>query len=96
MTPAAPARDVSRLLIVLPNWVGDVVMASPVLAALRSHFQDTEITFLMRPYVREIVEGCGWNDQAISRLPGVACERCRRCATSFDVSRNAASTARCC
>jgi ADP-heptose:LPS heptosyltransferase len=27
-----------RVLVVLPNWVGDVVLATPVLAALRAHF----------------------------------------------------------
>src|SRR5262249_49402650 len=43
----------------------DVVMASPVLAALRTHFADAKITFLMRPYVREIVEGCGWHDDEL-------------------------------
>ncbi len=51
-----------KILIALPNWVGDVVMASPVLAALRAHYRSAQITYLMRPYVREIVDGCGWHD----------------------------------
>lgn len=51
-----------RLLVALPNWVGDVVLATPVLAALREHLRAARITFLMRPYVREIVAGAGWHD----------------------------------
>jgi heptosyltransferase-2 len=48
--------------VAIPNWVGDVVLATPVLAALRSHFAGTQITYLMRPYVAEIVAGGGWHD----------------------------------
>lgn len=54
-----------RLLVVVPNWVGDVVLASPVLAALRRHFRTTRITFLMRPYVAEITRGCDWSDDEL-------------------------------
>jgi heptosyltransferase-2 len=53
------------LLVVLPNWMGDVVLASPTLAALRAHFTSSKITFLLRPYVREIVSGCGWHDDLV-------------------------------
>ncbi len=55
-----------RILIVVPNWVGDVVMASPVLAALRAHFTQARITYLLRPYVAEIVDGCGWHDDIVA------------------------------
>lgn len=57
--------SIRRLLVVLPNWVGDVVMATPVLAALRTHLAGASITFLMRPYVREITAGGDWNDEAL-------------------------------
>ncbi|MFT7462822.1 MAG: heptosyltransferase-2 [Pseudohongiellaceae bacterium] len=33
-----------RLLVRLPNWIGDVVMATPALAALRRHWPATHIT----------------------------------------------------
>lgn len=63
---SAPAESpVGRLLLVLPNWVGDVVLATPVLAALRAHFAAARITYLMRAYVSEIVDGCGWHDDAV-------------------------------
>ncbi|MBL8877549.1 MAG: lipopolysaccharide heptosyltransferase II [Phycisphaerales bacterium] len=54
-----------RLLVVLPNWVGDVVLATPVLAALRKSLAEAHICYLHRPYVGEIVAGCGWHDQSI-------------------------------
>lgn len=54
-----------RILVVLPNWVGDVVLATPVLAALRAHFCEARITYLLRPYVREILDGGDWHDAVI-------------------------------
>jgi heptosyltransferase II len=61
MTKEAPGPP-RRLLVAIPNWVGDVVLATPVLAALRAHFPQAQIAYLMRPYVAEIVAGCGWHD----------------------------------
>lgn len=58
-------RSWRRILVVIPNWVGDVVLATPVLAALREHFRDAHITYLLRAYVGEIVAGCGWHDSAV-------------------------------
>ena len=43
MTPIAPS-EVRRLLIRLPNWLGDSVMALPTLRALRKGLSGTEIT----------------------------------------------------
>lgn len=41
------------------------MLATPTLAAIRRHFRDSQITYLMRDYVREITEGCGWHDDEI-------------------------------
>ena len=51
-----------RILVVIPNWVGDVVLATPVLAALREHFPSARITYLMRRYVADVLDGGGWHD----------------------------------
>lgn len=40
-----------KILIRGPNWVGDAVLAIPALKAVRSHFPETEITLLVRPWV---------------------------------------------
>jgi len=55
-------QSVGKLLVVIPNWVGDVVMATPTLAALRHRFAQAEIGFLMRRYVAEVVAGGEWHD----------------------------------
>ncbi len=54
-----------RLLVVIPNWVGDVVLATPVLAALRARFREARITYLLRSYVSEVVAGGGWHDDEV-------------------------------
>lgn len=51
--------------MVIPNWVGDVVLATPALAALRAGHPDARITFLMRRYVGDVLDGCGWHDDAL-------------------------------
>lgn len=62
----APAHETgSRVLVVIPNWVGDVVLATPVLAALRAHYAGGHVSFLMRRYVAEVVAGGGWHDDEL-------------------------------
>ena len=55
-----------KLAIVLPSWIGDVVMATPTLRALRNHFDSgTTITGIMRPYVAKVLAGTPWLDRTI-------------------------------
>lgn len=56
------SATVKRLLVVPPNWVGDVVLASPALAALRRRFSTAHITYLLRANLGAIVAGAGWHD----------------------------------
>jgi heptosyltransferase-2 len=51
--------------IVLPNWIGDVVMATPALRALRERFPDARLTGIMRPYVDEVLAGTNWLDEML-------------------------------
>jgi heptosyltransferase II len=44
----------SRVAVVMPSWVGDAVMATPVLGALRSHLPGAEIIGVMRPGLDEL------------------------------------------
>jgi len=54
---------IERVAVFLPNWVGDAVMATPTLRALRGHFgAGVEITGIMRPHVEEVVRGTPWLD----------------------------------
>jgi len=50
--------------IFLPNWVGDVVMATPTLRALRKHFgKDATLIGIMKPAVTEVLAGTSWLDE---------------------------------
>ena len=47
--------------VFLPNWVGDVVMATPTLRALRKYFgKDATLIGIMKPYVNEVLAGTSW------------------------------------
>ena len=53
----------SRLVVFLPNWVGDAVMATPTLRALRKRFgRGAEIIGIMKPPVAEVLRGTPWLD----------------------------------
>lgn len=49
--------DAARILVRSPTWVGDVVMATPALRALRRGFPSAEIVFEGRPFMRELLAG---------------------------------------
>ena len=46
-----------RIGIFLPTWVGDVVMATPTVRALRTGFPDVELIGVMRPIMVELLAG---------------------------------------
>ena len=54
-----------RLGVFLPNWVGDVVMATPALRALRSYVGGGTMIGVMRPYVAEVLGGSAWFDETV-------------------------------
>ena len=49
-------ESIRRLVVRLPNWVGDVVHSLPALAALRAHFPSAHITALARGEVGALLE----------------------------------------
>src|SRR5262245_40269354 len=54
-----------NLAVFLPNWVGDAVMATPALRALRGHFPTAKIIGVLKPYVAGVLEGAPWLDEHI-------------------------------
>ena len=58
-----------KTAVFLPNWVGDAVMATPALAAIRSQGVDGEVVGVLRPYVGEVLEGTGLVDRVIEWDP---------------------------
>jgi len=59
-----------KILIVQPNWVGDAVMATPTLRAIRELFPQSHISYLMRRYVKDLYSGMPWADQLITYRTG--------------------------
>jgi len=59
-----------KILVVQPSWVGDAVMATPTLRAVRELFPDSHISYLMRRYVKQLYSGMPWADQIISYRTG--------------------------
>jgi len=71
--------DVQRILIRLPNWIGDVVMATPALRAIRKQFARAHITVMVKPYAREVIEPGPWYDEIVEApLTRASCRRLRR------------------
>jgi heptosyltransferase-2 len=49
-----------RIALFLPNWIGDVVMATPAVRAVRDHFPQAELLAVCKPYVAGVVAGSPW------------------------------------
>jgi heptosyltransferase-2 len=54
---AAIAAEARTLAVIMPTWVGDVVMATPVLRALREHRPDATIHVLCTPGHEHLLDG---------------------------------------
>jgi heptosyltransferase-2 len=54
-----------RVAVFLPNWVGDAVMATPALRALREHFAGAHFVGVLKPYVAGVLEGSPWMDELV-------------------------------
>lgn len=62
---AGIAVSFKNILIVGPSWVGDVVMATGPLAAVRRAFPGARITILLKPGRDRILEGSGDLDEVL-------------------------------
>ena len=59
-----------RLLIRMPNWLGDAVMATPVLDNLRRSLPDWEISLLLKPEFRSLFQADPRVEGLIDYRPG--------------------------
>lgn len=62
-------HSIRRLLIIMPTWVGDVVMTTPTLRALRALLPDTHITALVKANVRPLLDSCPYVDRIVTIRP---------------------------
>lgn len=54
-----------RIGVVLPNWVGDLAMATPALRTLRKHLPQARIIGIARPYLTSLLDGTPWLDNIL-------------------------------
>jgi heptosyltransferase II len=80
-TLATCRHKIMNIAVFLPNWVGDVVMATPALRALRQTHAQARIIGVCKPYVAGVLDGAPWFDglefldrcgPRQNRWPGVA------------------------
>lgn len=53
-------ENIRKIIIRSPNWVGDVVMATPAFRCIRENFPEAEITLVLKTYVQNLIEGTPW------------------------------------
>ena len=63
-----------KIVVFCPNWVGDVVMATPTFECLRQNFPKARIIAFVRKYARGVISDGPWFDQIVEchdkTLPG--------------------------
>jgi heptosyltransferase-2 len=52
-----------RVALFVPNWVGDVVMATPAIRAIRERFSHAQLVGFGRAYVADVLSGNPWFDE---------------------------------
>ncbi len=57
LNTAAPVIAASRIVVIMPNWLGDGVMATPFLRALRGVYPAAHIAAVARPLVAPVLVG---------------------------------------
>jgi heptosyltransferase-2 len=60
------AGRVEKLLVRAVNWVGDAVMTTPAIGAIRESFPQAEITVLANPLVSQLFSPHEWVDRVIT------------------------------
>ncbi|MBX3303310.1 MAG: lipopolysaccharide heptosyltransferase II [Nitrospira sp.] len=55
-----------RILVRVPNWIGDAVMCEPALRGLRSLFPGAELTILAKPSIAELYTGYSGLDHVLA------------------------------
>jgi lipopolysaccharide heptosyltransferase II len=71
MTPPDP-RHVRRILIRANNWIGDVVMISPAVRAIRRRFPEARVAMVGKRWVLDALRGAPQYDELIEYDPAGA------------------------
>jgi heptosyltransferase-2 len=57
--------NINKIIIRSPNWVGDVVMATPAFRCIRENFPNARITIVLKSYIKKLIEGAPWFDELL-------------------------------
>ena len=79
----------TRILVRLPNWVGDMMMALPALGALRVAYPDARLVGMARPQHVELAERISFLDEVVSAAPVAGWKRMTAMWTSVRTLRRA-------
>ena len=63
------AQPIRRIMVRANNWIGDVVMISPSLKALRESYPQARIEIVARPHVAGCFQNHPWVDDVIIHEP---------------------------
>ena len=58
-------RNIKRLLIRSTNWIGDAIMTTPAVRAIRKNFPDTQISILTKPWVAPVFSDSPYVDNLL-------------------------------
>ena len=58
-------KKIERLLIRSTNWIGDAIMTTPAVRAIRENFPQAEISLLAKPWVAPVFENSAHVDNII-------------------------------
>ena len=65
MSAAPLNHDIKQLVLLCPSWVGDTLMATPVLRALRAGLPQAKIIAAVRPGLDLLLAGSPWIDEFV-------------------------------
>jgi len=64
----SPLNNAEKVLVVLPSWVGDLVMCTPSLRALRAALPQARIEVLAKPALAAVLEGLSCVDASHAHM----------------------------
>ncbi|RPI82527.1 MAG: lipopolysaccharide heptosyltransferase II, partial [Planctomycetaceae bacterium] len=58
-----------KIAVFCPNWVGDLVMATPALRGMRRQYPQAEIVGVLRPHLEGVLQGLDLVDRQLWHEP---------------------------
>ena len=55
-----------KIAVFWPNWIGDTVMATPAVRALRQHFASAHLIGVLKPNIAGVLEASAWMDEYVA------------------------------